>query len=83
MKHDVGEDSPVFISKVLGQFPENKADGVIPLSWIRQCQDEDELELIRSKRPDLLLPVEIGVDVGAGGDETSLEYAMAMLLEKL
>lgn len=71
MKHDVGEDSPVYSSKVLGQFPENKADGIIPLSWIRLCQDEDEYDK-RFTKPSQLLPVEIGMDVGAGGDETSL-----------
>lgn len=69
MKNDVGEDSAVYISKVLGQFPENKADGVIPLSFIRQCQDEDEYE---NRSPSECVPIEIGMDVGAGGDETSL-----------
>jgi hypothetical protein len=69
MRRDVGEDSPVFISKVLGRFPENKSDGIVPLSWIRQCQDEDEYE---NRKPYECGPVEIGMDVGAGGDETSL-----------
>lgn len=69
MKIAVGEDSPVFLSKVLGQFPTNKTDGVIPLSFIRNCQDEDEYE---NASGDDRYPVEVGIDVGAGGDETSL-----------
>lgn len=59
-----GEDSPLFISKVLGRFPDDKADGVIRLSAIRACQGEREWPA------DTLLPVELGVDVGAGGDQT-------------
>jgi hypothetical protein len=62
---DVGEDSPVYISKALGRFPDNAANGVIPLSFIRECQRLD-----RDYHPDQLLPVELGMDVGAGGDET-------------
>jgi hypothetical protein len=70
MKRDVGEDSPIFISKVLGRFPENKLDGVVPLSFIRRCQDVDELEQALLTDADTLYPREIGLDVGAGGDET-------------
>lgn len=65
MKRDVGEDSPVYASKVRGRFPEDTTNGVVPLSWIRACQRLD-----RDYAPDDLLPVELGVDVGAGGDET-------------
>lgn len=70
MRHDVGDPtlpyeeqtSPIFKSKVRGQFPEDTADGVISLSAIRKCQVERELT------EEQLLPVEIGFDVGAGGD---------------
>lgn len=81
MARDVGVDSPVYISKILGRFPENVLDGVIPLSFIRKCQDEDEYELalgentpyeIRQQYEHLTYPREGGLDVGAGGDETSL-----------
>lgn len=61
---ELGEDSPIYISKVRGQFPEDASDGVIPLSFIRQCQVE------REWTPDDLLPIELGFDVGAGGDES-------------
>lgn len=57
-----GEESPLYIAKVRGQFPEDASDGVIPLSWIRRCQQEVE--------GGAGIPVELGVDVGAGGDWT-------------
>jgi hypothetical protein len=33
-----GEDSPLWISRVLGQFPVNSTDSLIPLSWIERAQ---------------------------------------------
>jgi hypothetical protein len=60
------QTSPVFLSKVRGKFPEDRADGVIPLSAIRKCQAEREWTV------EQLLPVEIGFDVGAGGDAAVL-----------
>jgi hypothetical protein len=63
-RRDWGEGSPLWQSKVRGLVPEDTSDGVIPLSWLRRCQEEREWE------PDQLLPVELGVDVGAGGDWT-------------
>ena len=64
MKHDVGEAAPMFISKVRGEVPESGTDGVIPLSWLKRCMEERELT------EEELMPVELGVDVGAGGDLT-------------
>jgi hypothetical protein len=63
-RRDWGEGSPLWQSKVRGMVPEDTSDGVIPLSWLRRCQEEREWEEGR------LLPVELGVDVGAGGDWT-------------
>ena len=65
LRDEVGEESPVYIAKVRGQFPDDATDGVVPLSWVRQCQHLDT-----AWTPEQLLPVELGVDVGAGGDET-------------
>lgn len=56
-----GEESALYSSKVLGQFPRDSESGVIPLSMVERCR-ENELA------PGL--PVELGVDIGAGGDET-------------
>lgn len=60
---DVGEDSPIYASKVRGRFPEDMLAGVIPLSSIRACQVPEQ-----EHTPEALLPVELGFDVGAGGD---------------
>ncbi len=59
-KQKWGIDSPLYISKVLGQFPDNSIDNLIPLSWVRLAQ---ERTLVPS------LPIIIGSDVGGGGDK--------------
>lgn len=60
---DYGEDSPVYVSKVLGEFPESASDGVIRWRSVSACQ------LVE---PDETGPVDLGLDVGAsnGGDAT-------------
>lgn len=58
-----GESSPVFISKVLGQFPKDAEDMVVPGSWAFRCKNVpsgDETTAIN----------EAGLDCGAGGDES-------------
>lgn len=61
-----GEGSPLWTSKVLGRFPVDAADGVVPWSAIKRCQGEAAVERIGPLR----VPVRLGVDVGAGVDET-------------
>ncbi len=61
-----GESSPLYKSKVLGEFPEDATDGVVPWSWVARSRYEETPDY----SPDDLLPVELGVDVGAGGDLT-------------
>lgn len=56
-----GEDNPLFVAKVLGRFPETTDDGLIPMQWIRDAQ---ERHLAVGE------PVELGVDVGGGGDRS-------------
>jgi hypothetical protein len=63
---EYGEESPVYVSKVLGQFPIDSDDGVIRNSALRKCCLETETP----RTADELLPVELGVDFGAGGDTT-------------
>lgn len=61
-----GEDNPVYRSKVLGEFSEDGPNQVVRGSDIAACRTAWET------RPpaDRFLPVELGVDVGGGGDET-------------
>jgi hypothetical protein len=63
-----GEGSPLWLSKVLGRFPEDASDGVVPWSWLKRCQDPETVDRLG----DLEVPVELGVDVGGSelGDET-------------
>lgn len=58
------DTAPTWQSKILGLFPENSAEGgLIPIGWVKAAQ-------LRSLEPGI--PVELGVDVGGGGDATSV-----------
>jgi len=63
-----GEDNPLYISKVLGRFPEKSTSGLIPISWIRAAQLRDLSALAAAG------PSELGVDVGAGGDKNVIAH---------
>jgi hypothetical protein len=63
-KRRLGESSPIYISKVLGEFPETSDDGLIRIGWVSAAQDR-ELEPTG--------PNELGVDVaGEGRDQSCL-----------
>lgn len=76
MAAEYGTGSPVYISKVLGQFPKDADDGVVRLSALRACAVPVERDRLDAE----LLPVEIGVDVGAGGDETCIRERRGMVV---
>ena len=61
-----GEENPLYRSKVLGEFSEDAPNRVVRASDIAKCRIDPETKL---KAADLE-PVELGVDVGGGGDET-------------
>jgi len=65
MLSEYGAESPIYISKVLAEFPQDAEDGVVRLSRLRACA----LPRDTPYTDEQLLPVELGVDVGAGGDE--------------
>lgn len=64
----VGEGSPLWVSKALGQFPKDASTGVVPWSWLRACVGVDAAGRVGP----LDVPVELGVDVAGSeqGDET-------------
>lgn len=74
MRKEYGEESPTYISKVLGEFPEDSDDGVIRLSALRGCAMLTETPRTETE----LAPVELGVDFGAGGDTTVIRERRGM-----
>lgn len=60
---DYGEGSAVWTSKVLGEFPKDASDAVVPYSWAYACK---HLNLDR----DPTAIVSLGVDIGGGSDAT-------------
>jgi hypothetical protein len=54
-----GETNPMWVAKVEAEFPETREDALIPYAWVRDAIERNLPEGI---------PVELGVDVGAGGD---------------
>ncbi len=61
-----GEDNPLYKSKVLGEFSEDAPNKVVRASDVAKCRIDPEAKLTAAD----LEPVELGVDVGGGGDET-------------
>src|SRR6266568_91119 len=71
-KRDWGENNPLYISGVLGEFPKDHAWSVVRTSDIYACR----IGAPRSREE--LLPVELGVDVGGGGDDTVIRERRGM-----
>lgn len=65
-RREWGEDNPLYRSKVLGEFSEDSQWQVVRTSDVAACRIDLEVPYAPSE----LLPVELGVDVGGGGDET-------------
>jgi len=60
--------NPLWISKILGRFPDlPESGGLIPIHWIKAAQNR-ELSVAES------VPGELGVDVGAGGDSSTIAH---------
>ncbi len=74
-RQEWGEDSPLWISKVIGQFPVEGTDTLIPLSWAEACVGL-ELSEEGEKR--------LGIDVARyGGDQTVLCSIFGHVVRKL
>lgn len=65
-RREWGEDNPLYKAKVLGAFAEDHPNQVVRQSDMSACRQPPDPALAG----DDLLPVELGVDVGGGGDET-------------
>lgn len=71
LEAEYGPESPIVVSKVRGRFPRDASDGIVPWSWIQACRSG-----ILSPEPSGVR--QLGVDVGAGGDETVLRFRQGM-----
>ncbi len=65
-REEWGEDNPIYRSKVLGEFTEDGEWQVVRSSDVAVCRIPSDIPATAAE----LLPVELGVDVGGGGDET-------------
>lgn len=65
MRRDVGEGSAPFQSKCLGEFPQDSEDAVCSVSSLMKCMRPEQIHTAKE-----VLPVELGWDVGAGGDRS-------------
>lgn len=76
MRREVGEDSPIWTSKVLGEFPEIDEFSVIPLGWIYKAQERWlEWKETTNASTSGLGPVTVGADIARfGGDKTCFAY---------
>lgn len=70
-----GEDNPLYRSKVLGEFSDDSPDQVVRASDVSACRIEPD-----TGHPlERLVPVQLGVDVGGGGDETVIRERRGMV----
>src|SRR5262245_21542666 len=82
-KRDWGAESSMFRAYALAEFAD-AADGVVPLSWVASCRvprSNPESNPENPESPENTpgnLANELGVDVGAGGDETCVRHRLGM-----
>lgn len=68
-----GSDNPLYIAKVLGQFPTDNPWSVVRMSDVSSCR------IGTPRAANELVPVELGVDVGGGLDETVIRERRGMV----
>lgn len=73
MRHEVGEMGAPFRSKCEGEFPQDAQDTVISVSKLMSCMRPDQEHTAKQ-----LTPVELGWDVGAGGDKSVVRERRGM-----
>jgi hypothetical protein len=82
-----GKGSGFYIGRVRGRHPVDVENGVIRQSHVLRCRHfDDDGEPIPPEslwKPHQLLPVELGVDVGAGGDETVIRERRGVRLGRV
>lgn len=74
-RREWGEDNPLYRSKVLGEFSTDAPNQVVRQSDVAACRIDLETPYTTAE----LLPVELGVDVAGGGDETVIRERRGLL----
>lgn len=67
IREEYGEDSDVYLSKVLGQFPKHSFESFVPLEWLQICNKARIDEKVWKKYPKVL-----GIDVALSGEDYSV-----------
>jgi hypothetical protein len=85
-----GEDSPLYISKITGEFADSSENTLIPMSWIRQAQHRwtqwHDREDVRNGHREPYGPRTIGIDVGWSGtnaDATAISILQGDILQRV
>lgn len=73
-KAEWGESNPLYVAKVLGEWPTDNPWSVVRLSDLYACRIADVPRAAHE-----LTPVELGVDVGGGSDETVVRERRGMV----
>ena len=71
-KRSWGEDSPRYISKIRGEFPDASQSNLIPPSWVEFALKSNTLTP-SNDAPNGVIN-ELGMDVGAGGDRNVIAH---------
>lgn len=60
-----GESSPQYMSRVLGEFPDNADTALFPSQWIRGA-------ILRPSQPDVKVGITAGIDVSGPGEDLTV-----------
>jgi hypothetical protein len=82
-KRQWGEDSAVYLNRVLGEFADSSEAGIIPLSWVRMANERWRMWDLGGRKNDSSSRV-LGVDVARGGeDATVLALRLALVIAEI
>jgi hypothetical protein len=79
MKLQWGQDSALYRNRVLGEFAESSADGIVPLIWVEEAVERWH-EAAEGQRPAL---DGVGADIGESDDPTVLAPKYGEFIDEL
>jgi hypothetical protein len=74
-RQEWGADNPIYLSKVLGEFPTQDPLAIIRVEDVMACRYTFEMPRTEEEQT----PIELGVDVGGGGDLTVIRERRGMV----